>query len=81
MMSPEARQKRGSTQDPSGKTMAPRLFDVKFPYGTHLTFGSLTFAIGEDGDLKMLPPGPAPEHVLWHLHRHQADPAQEHISV
>jgi hypothetical protein len=38
------------------------LFDVKFPRGTQFTFGSLTFVTGEDGDLKMLPPGTAPEH-------------------
>jgi hypothetical protein len=38
------------------------LFDVKFPYGTQLTFGSLTFAAREDGNLRMLPLGPAPEH-------------------
>jgi hypothetical protein len=43
--------------------MAPWTFDVKFPRGTQLTFGSLTFAAREDGDLKMLPPGPAPEHL------------------
>jgi hypothetical protein len=42
--------------------MAPWTFDVKFPLGTRFTFRSLTFAAGEDGDLKMLPPGPAPEH-------------------
>jgi hypothetical protein len=35
---------------------------MKFPLGTQFTFGSLTFAVGGDGDLKMLPPGPAPEH-------------------
>jgi hypothetical protein len=35
---------------------------MKFPLGTQFTFRSLTFAIGEDGDLKMLPSGPAPEH-------------------
>jgi hypothetical protein len=35
---------------------------MKFPLGTQFTFGSLTFAIGEDRDLKMLPPGPALEH-------------------
>jgi hypothetical protein len=28
-------------------------------------FGSLTFAVGEDEDLKMLPPGPAPEHPTY----------------
>jgi hypothetical protein len=43
--------------------MALRTFNVKFPYGTQLTFGSLTFATGEDGDLKILPPGPAPKHL------------------
>jgi hypothetical protein len=35
---------------------------MKFPLGTQFTFGSLMFAVGEDGDLKMLPPGPAAEH-------------------
>jgi hypothetical protein len=35
---------------------------MKFPLSTQFTFGSLTFAAGEDRDLKMLPPGPAPEH-------------------
>jgi hypothetical protein len=43
--------------------MAPRMFDDKFPHGTEFTFGSLTFATGKDGDLKMLPLGPAPEHL------------------
>jgi hypothetical protein len=42
--------------------MAPWTFDVKFPRGTEFTFGSLTFAAGEDGDLRMLPPGEATEH-------------------
>jgi hypothetical protein len=42
--------------------MAPWSFDVKFPCGTQFNFGSLTFVAGEDGDLKMLPPGTAPEH-------------------
>jgi hypothetical protein len=42
--------------------MAPWSFNMKFPLDTQFTFGSLTFATGEDGDLKMLPPGPAPEH-------------------
>jgi hypothetical protein len=42
--------------------MAPRMFNVKFPCGTQLTFGSLTFAAGEDRELKMLPPGPTLEH-------------------
>jgi hypothetical protein len=43
--------------------MAPCTFDVKFPRGTEFTFGSLTFAAGEDGDLRMLPPGEATEHT------------------
>jgi hypothetical protein len=43
--------------------MAPRTFDVKFPCGTQLTFGTLTFAAGEDEDLKMLPLGPGLEHL------------------
>jgi hypothetical protein len=42
---------------------APRTFDIKFPCGTQVTFGSLTFAAGEDGDMKMLSSGPAPEHL------------------
>jgi hypothetical protein len=59
--STEARQEEGSAQDPSGENMAPWTFDVKFPPGTQFTFGSLVFAVGEDGDLRMLPLGPAPE--------------------
>jgi hypothetical protein len=43
--------------------MAPWTFDVKFPLGTEFTFGSLTFAAGEEGDLRMLPPGEATEHT------------------
>jgi hypothetical protein len=43
--------------------MTPWTFDVKFPLGTEFTFGSLTFATGEDGDLRMLPPGEATEHT------------------
>jgi hypothetical protein len=35
---------------------------MKFPIDTQFTFRSLMFAAGEDGDLKMLPLGPAPEH-------------------
>jgi hypothetical protein len=35
---------------------------MKFPLDTQFTFGWLTFAAGEDGDLKMLPLGPMPEH-------------------
>jgi hypothetical protein len=42
--------------------MTPWTFDMKFPLNTQFTFGSLTFAVGEDGDLKMLPPEPAPDH-------------------
>jgi hypothetical protein len=42
--------------------MAPWSFDVKFPLDTQFTFRSLTFVAGEDGGLKMLPPGIAPEH-------------------
>jgi hypothetical protein len=44
--------------------MAPWTFDIKFPRGTEFTFGSLTFAAGEDGDLRMLPPGEATEHIV-----------------
>jgi hypothetical protein len=43
--------------------MAPWTFDIKFPRGTEFTFGSLTFVAGEDGDLRMLPPGEATEHI------------------
>jgi hypothetical protein len=63
MMSTEARQEGGSAQDPSRKTMSPWTFDTKFTRSTQLTFGSLTFAAGEDGDLKMLPPRSASEHL------------------
>jgi hypothetical protein len=63
-MSTEARQEVGSAQDLSGKIMAPWTFDAKFPLGTQFTFGSLTFAAGEDGDLRMLPLGPALEHLM-----------------
>jgi hypothetical protein len=62
-MSTEARQEGDCAQDPSGKAMAPWTFDIKFPRGTEFTFGSLTFAAGEDGDLRMLPPGEAAEHI------------------
>jgi hypothetical protein len=55
--------KGGSAQDPSEKIMTPWTFDVKFPYGTQFTFGSLTFATEKDGNLRMLPPGPAPERL------------------
>jgi hypothetical protein len=63
MTSTEARQVGDCAQDPSGKAMAPWTFDVKFPRGTKFTFGSLTFAAGEDGDLRMLPLGEATEHI------------------
>jgi hypothetical protein len=42
--------------------MAPWSFDVRFPHNTQFTFRSLTFVAEEDGDLKMLPSGTAPEH-------------------
>jgi hypothetical protein len=42
--------------------MAPWMFDVKFPLGTQVTFGSLTFAAGKDGELRMLPLEPVLEH-------------------
>jgi hypothetical protein len=57
----EAHQVGENAQDPSGKIMAPWTFDVKFTCGTQFAFVSLTFAVGEDGNLKMLPLGPAPE--------------------
>jgi hypothetical protein len=57
MTSIEARQEGGSAQYPFDMTMTLRTFDVKFHCVTQPTFGSLTFAVGEDGDLKMLPQG------------------------
>jgi hypothetical protein len=63
MTSTEACQVGESAQDPSGKAMAPWTFDVKFPLDTKFTFGSLTFAAGEDRDLRMLSPGEATEHT------------------
>jgi hypothetical protein len=45
------------------KQWRPGHFDIKFPRGTEFTFGSLTFAAGEDRDLRMLPPGEATEHT------------------
>jgi hypothetical protein len=42
--------------------MPPWTFDMKFPFGTQFTFGSLTFAVRENEDLKMLPPRPALKH-------------------
>jgi hypothetical protein len=56
--------------------MTPWTFDMKFPLGTQFTFGSLTFAMGEDGDLKMLPQGQLQTIPLLLLHLHQAVPAQ-----
>jgi hypothetical protein len=38
-------------------------FEVKFTRCNQLTFGSLTFATREDGNLRLLSPGPAPEHL------------------
>jgi hypothetical protein len=59
----EARQEGGSVQDPSEKIMTPWTFDVKFSHDTQFTFGSLTFAVREDENLKMLSPGSTPEHL------------------
>jgi hypothetical protein len=59
----EARQVGENVQDLSMKIMALRTFDVKFSCGTQLTFGSLIFAAGENEELKMLPPKPAPGHL------------------
>jgi hypothetical protein len=42
--------------------MTPWTFDIKFLLSAQFTFGSLTFVVREDADLKMLPPGPALEH-------------------
>jgi hypothetical protein len=54
--------------------MAPWTYGVKFSLDTQFTFGSLMFAAREDGELKMLPPLPAPEchtpadgHAPWSL--------------
>jgi hypothetical protein len=60
-MSTEACQEGGSAQDPFRKIMAPWTFDIKFPFDTQFTFGSLTFAMGEDENLKMPPPWSALE--------------------
>jgi hypothetical protein len=57
----EACQEGISVQDLSRKIRAPCTFDVKFPLDTQFTFGLLMFAMGEDGELMMLPPGPTPE--------------------
>jgi hypothetical protein len=58
--STDARREGGSTQDSCGKILEHWTFDVKFSPDTQFTFGSLTFVVGDDGDLRMLPPGPAP---------------------
>jgi hypothetical protein len=39
-------------------------FDMKFHLGIQFTFGLPTFTVGDDGHLKMLPPGLAPEHPI-----------------
>jgi hypothetical protein len=59
--SAETRQVGESVQDPFEKIMAPWMLDVKFPCGTQFTFASLTFTAGEDGNVRMLSPGPALE--------------------
>jgi hypothetical protein len=62
-MSTETRQEGESVQDPSRKIMTPWTFNVKFSHDTQFTFGSLTFDAGEDGNLKLLTQGPAPERL------------------
>jgi hypothetical protein len=42
---------------------------MKFSLSTQFTFGSLTFTAGEDGDLKMLPPGQQRQSILLLLLR------------
>jgi hypothetical protein len=68
--------------------MAPWTFNTKFSRDTQLTFRSLTFAVGEHGNLMMLPQG---QHqstksrhmdeicVVQPLHLHQVMPAQVQI--
>jgi hypothetical protein len=56
--------------------MTPWTFDMKFHLDIQFTFGSLTFAMGEDGDLKMLPQGQRQSIPLLLLHLHRAMPAQ-----
>jgi hypothetical protein len=41
--------------------MTPWTFNVKFSYDTQFNFGSLAFASGEDGNLKLLTQGLAQE--------------------
>jgi hypothetical protein len=43
--------------------MAPWTFNIKFPYDTQFTFGSLMFAAGKDGNHELLTRGPAPERL------------------
>jgi hypothetical protein len=76
MTSTEARQDGGSAQDPSRKTMTPWTFDIKFLLGTRFTFRSLTFAVGEDEDLKMLPQDQRQSIPLLLPHLHQTILAQ-----
>jgi hypothetical protein len=59
----EVCQEGGSAQDLFGKIMAPCTLDIKFPYGTRFIFRSMTFAAGEDRNLKMLSSGSAPERI------------------
>jgi hypothetical protein len=47
--------------------MAPWTFDVKFSYGTQFTFGALTFAVGEEGNLQMLPQGQHQSTLCQHM--------------
>jgi hypothetical protein len=54
---------RGSAQDLSEKIMAPWTFNVEVPCSIQFIFGSLTFTVGEDRDLMLLPIGPAPERI------------------
>jgi hypothetical protein len=42
--------------------MAHCTFSVKFMYDTQFIFGSLMFAVKEDGNLELLTQGPAPRH-------------------
>jgi hypothetical protein len=43
--------------------MAPWNFDIKFLYDTWFTFGSLMFAVGEDGSLGLLTQGLTPKRL------------------
>jgi hypothetical protein len=56
------RQERESAPDPSGWLMAPWTFNIKFLYNTQFIFGSLMFAVGEDGSLELLTQSTAPKH-------------------